>query len=364
VKGNTHPTELADLKGARLVASVEVEDGKRLAESLVKQLTGGDRIKARRMREDFWEFEATHKLLLAANHKPVVRGADHAIWRRIKVVPFEVTIPEQEKDRKLPEKLRAERSGILAWAVRGCLDWQENGLGEPEEVRAATDTYRAEMDVLTAFMEERCVLHEDAHEGATSLYSAYKEWCESSGESPETQTRFGTRLRERGLRRGKDSMTRRMVWYGIDLFANNGPDDGGGAGPENPPPGGPGPKQSKQSETVETNSPREAKKMPGEQNNCFASPQTVSQHAVEDLSEADHMPPEVAAYLADPPRDLLRQAEKCAAEGGTVSRLFKTLVSSVAYGVYGTAAGRCDEVRPAVEFWLSELLGRSHRAGG
>jgi putative DNA primase/helicase len=93
-KRGSHPTELADLFGARLVASVEVEDGRRLAESLVKQLTGGDRIKARRMREDFWEFAPTHKVFLAANHKPVVRGTDHAIWRRIKLVPFDVVIPK------------------------------------------------------------------------------------------------------------------------------------------------------------------------------------------------------------------------------------------------------------------------------
>jgi P4 family phage/plasmid primase-like protien len=122
-KRGSHPTELADLFGARLVASVEVEDGRRLAESLVKQLTGGDRIKARRMREDFWEFAPTHKVFLAANHKPVVRGTDHAIWRRIKLVPFDVVIPKGEQDSRLPKKLRAELPGILAWAVHGCLEW-------------------------------------------------------------------------------------------------------------------------------------------------------------------------------------------------------------------------------------------------
>ncbi len=254
VKGNSHPTEIADLKGARLVASIEVEEGKRLAEALVKQLTGGDRIKARHMRQDFWEFKATHKLLLAANHKPRVRGADHAIWRRIKLVPFDVTIPDEEKDKKLPEKLRAQRSGILAWAVRGCRDWQQNGLGEPEEVRAATDAYRAEMDVLAAFLDECCVLHEDAHAGATPLYTAYKDWCASAGENPETQTRFGTMLRERGLGTGKDPKTRRKVWYGIGLPYDYGSGDGGGGGPENPPYDCPGPKRLKRSETVDTES--------------------------------------------------------------------------------------------------------------
>ncbi len=356
VKGNSHPTELADLKGARLVASIEVEEGKRLAEALVKQLTGGDRIKARHMRQDFWEFKATHKLLLAANHKPRVRGADHAIWRRIKLVPFDVTIPDEEKDKKLPEKLCAQRSGILAWAVRGCRDWQQNGLGEPEEVRAATDAYRAEMDVLAAFLDECCVLHEDAHAGATPLYTAYKDWCASAGENPETQTRFGTMLRERGLGTGKDPKTRRKVWYGIGLPYDYGSGDGGGGGPENPPYDCPGPKRLKRSETVESISPHEADKTQGKQNNCFAPPSTVSQSGVENLSETEGVPPEVAAYLADPPRDLLRQAERCTAEGGIVSPLFTTLVSSVAYGVFGTSIGRCDQVQPAVEVWISDLL--------
>ena len=277
VKGYSHPTELADLKGARLVASIEVEEGKRLAESLVKQLTGGDRIKARRMREDFWEFEATHKLLLAANHKPVVRGTDHAIWRRIKLVPFNVTIPEHEKDKKLPEKLHAERAGILAWAIRGCLDWQQNGLGESEEVSMATADYRREMDVLAAFMEECCVLSEDVHAEATPLYNVFRKWCVTAGEPEKSQTRFGSMLRDRGFKDGKHSQTRRKLWRGIGLRTDIESEEGGDCPPQGPPPDSPGPKQSKQSETVDTISPHEVHKTPGEQNNCFAPPATVSQ---------------------------------------------------------------------------------------
>jgi putative DNA primase/helicase len=110
----------------------------------MKQLTGGDTLKARRLYQDFFEITPTWKLFLAANHKPTIRGGDYAAWRRIKLVPFTVTIPDEEKDRNLPAKLRAEWPGILAWAVRGCLDWQKYGLGEPEAVRAATDAYRAE----------------------------------------------------------------------------------------------------------------------------------------------------------------------------------------------------------------------------
>lgn len=115
VKQSAHPTELAELKGARFVASVEVEEGKYLAESLVKQMTGGNRIKARFMRADFFEFAPTHKVFLAANHKPDVRGTDIGIWHRIKMVPWDVTIPKEERDPALPAKLRAELPGILRW---------------------------------------------------------------------------------------------------------------------------------------------------------------------------------------------------------------------------------------------------------
>jgi putative DNA primase/helicase len=235
IKGNSHPTELADLMGARFVATVEVEEGKRLAESLVKQMTGGDRIKARFMRQDFFEFEPTHKVFLAANHKPVVRGTDHAIWRRIKLVPFEVTIPAEDRDPQLAEKLRAELPGILAWAVRGCLEWQAEGLGEPEEVRSATETYRAEMDVIAAFIDECCVVRDGAFATASALYQAYTDWCEGAGERRESQRRFGERLRERGYERRRVSSgvnKGKYEYLGIGLVH-------GGDPPENWPGGEP-----------------------------------------------------------------------------------------------------------------------------
>jgi putative DNA primase/helicase len=119
-KKGGHPTELADLFGMRLVASIEVEDGRKLAEGLVKQLTGGDRVKARRMRENFWEFEPTHTVFMAVNHKPIVKGTDLGIWRRIRLIPFTETIAPADQDKQLPEKLRAELPGVLAWAVEGC----------------------------------------------------------------------------------------------------------------------------------------------------------------------------------------------------------------------------------------------------
>jgi putative DNA primase/helicase len=218
-KRGSHPTELADLFGMRFVASIEVEDGSRLAESLVKQLTGGDRIKARRMRQDFWEFEPTHKVLMACNHKPQVRGTDNAIWRRLRLLPFTETIPPAEQDRDLPEKLRFELPGILAWAVEGCLEWRREGLQAPEEVRQATGAYRAEMDVLGAFLRECCELGAEHNEAAKDLYAAYIRWCDDGGERPETKRKFGSRLTERGsferYRGGSDGGHR---WRGVRLL--------------------------------------------------------------------------------------------------------------------------------------------------
>jgi len=235
-KHGAHPTELADLFGARFVASVETDEGRRFAEGLVKQLTGRDPIKARRMREDFWQFDPTHTIFLATNHKPEVRGTDHAIWRRLKLVPFGVAIPEAEQDKKLPEKLRAELPGILAWIVGGCVSYQRDGLCEPGEVRTATEGYRSEMDVLAAFIEDRCVVHPKAEVPATPLYQAYNDWCAENGESSGSQRRFGGRLRERGFKSftytagpNRD----RKGWRGIGLRDDRHDDDPGG--PSSPP---------------------------------------------------------------------------------------------------------------------------------
>jgi putative DNA primase/helicase len=213
-KHRSHPTELADLFGARFVAAVETDEGRRLNEGLVKQLTGRDKIKARRMNEDFWEFNPTHTPVLATNHKPEVGGTDHAIWRRLKLVPFGVQIPDKEQDKKLAEKLREELPGVLAWIVRGALIYQKVGLPETAQVRDATTGYREEMDTLAGFFEARCVIHPNASAGATPLYNAYKEWCDEGGETRLTQTRFGRQLRERGFSNKK---AQTVTWYGIGL---------------------------------------------------------------------------------------------------------------------------------------------------
>ncbi len=226
-KGETHPTELADLLGCRFVAGIEVDEGRRLAEALVKQMTGGDRMKARFMRQDFFEFDPTHKLWLAVNHKPAVRGTDHAMWRRICLVPFTVTITDDKKDKDLPAKLQAELPGILNWALAGCLAWQHGGLQSPDEVKNATNSYRDEMDVLAHWLDDCCVITPAARTPAGDLYTSYADWCGKGGEHPLPQRTFGLRLAERGYEQLRTKVAR--FWKGVGLRL---PD--GGGGPSNP----------------------------------------------------------------------------------------------------------------------------------
>lgn len=219
--GEIHPTIRADLAGVRLAVAIETQEGRRLNEALFKWLTGGDRLKARRMREDFWEFEPTHKFFIATNHKPEVRDTSWSLWRRIRLIPFTVTIPEEEQDKHLAEKLRDELPGILAWAVRGCVAWQEHGLAAPEEVKAATEQYRAEQDMLMAFIEECCIQAPYAEATAGDLYRAYTRWCETSGEKPLCQRDFGARLGEKGFKQDRSTGGVRF-WRGIGLVLGEG----------------------------------------------------------------------------------------------------------------------------------------------
>jgi len=196
VKRDGHiPNDLARLKGARLVTAVETEDGRQVAEVLVKQMTGGDPVTARFLHREFFEFVPEFKLFVAANHKPRIRGTDHAIWRRVRLVPFNVVFTNP--DRTLPNRLLAELPGILAWAVEGCRLWQAEGLGLPEEVRVATDTYRQEQDVVGQFIEERCVAAPNAQIKFSDLYDDYVTWCQRNGEEPLKESPRSTLGRER-----------------------------------------------------------------------------------------------------------------------------------------------------------------------
>lgn len=219
-RGDRHPTEVAALQGRRLVSSMEVGEGRRFREELVKQLTGGDTLTARRMHEDFWSFQPTHKLWLTANYKPQIRGTDLAIWRRIMLIPFDVTIPPKERDKSLPTKLQAELPGILAWAVQGCLTWQENGLEPPKDVRAATQQYRRESDPLAEFITQRCTTDDSAAKiRAGPFYAAYRGWAEAQGFNDSeilNSKRFGTEMTRR-FEPGRDKQSR--LYIGVSLRA-------------------------------------------------------------------------------------------------------------------------------------------------
>jgi len=208
--------DIARLRGARLVPAVEARQGLRLDEELIKRLTGCDTITARFLYGEFFDFKPQFKLILAANHKPRIEGTDRAIWRRIRLVPFSVTIPKEEQDKALGDKLLVEASGILNWLLEGCRDWQSNGLGYPEEVRLATDAYRNEEDPLADFLSEDVIMGKSESANARELYRAYRHRCECNGEDPMPQRSFGMKLLEKGFasHRGTGGV---REWMGLSL---------------------------------------------------------------------------------------------------------------------------------------------------
>jgi putative DNA primase/helicase len=193
------PNDLARLRGARFVYASEAEESHKMAEALVKDMSGGDTLVARYLYKEWFQFAPTFKIYLSTNHKPQIKGTEQAIWDRIRLVPFNVRIPEEEQDKELKSKLEDEFPGILNWAIEGCLEWYREGLGMPEEVREATDEYRAEMDRVGAFISECCIVEPSATVGVGELYEAYKEWCRSSDEEELKESKFGRELRKRGF---------------------------------------------------------------------------------------------------------------------------------------------------------------------
>jgi putative DNA primase/helicase len=203
-KNERHPTDLAGLRGARLVTAVETEEGRRWAESKIKALTGGDKISARFMRQDFFEYTPQFKLIIAGNHKPGLRSVDEAIRRRFHLVPFTVTIPPKERDTNLPAKLKAELPGILAWMIQGCLDWQQRGLTPPQIVTDATDAYLESQDAISAWLEECCESDPNGGLSRTTLFESWSKWAATAGEHIGTRSRFldAMELRFEAARRG------------------------------------------------------------------------------------------------------------------------------------------------------------------
>ncbi len=193
-KSGTATNDLARLAGVRFVSAIEVESGRRLAEALVKAMTGGDRVPARFLYGEFFEYVPVYKPVLAVNHLPKIRGGDFGIWRRVRAVPFKARFEGKAVDKELAEKLQVERCGILAWCVRGCLEWQRYGLDEVDAVRIATKAYRAETDIFDAFLRERCERDGDAKVSATELRAAYVDWAHPNGEEPVSANALGRLL--------------------------------------------------------------------------------------------------------------------------------------------------------------------------
>jgi putative DNA primase/helicase len=205
-------SDIARLKGARFVTTVEPNEGARLNEGLLKQLTGGDKVTASKKYEDEFEFKPEFKLWMATNHKPTIRGTDLGIWSRIRLIPFKVQIPDERIDRQLKFKLREEMPGILAWAVAGCLMWRREGLKQPQSILDANKEYKGEMDVLAAFIDACCV--EGGEADAGELFKAYIEWAKESNEFEMSSTRFG---REMGKKYEKRKSGSTRVYVGVRL---------------------------------------------------------------------------------------------------------------------------------------------------
>ncbi len=216
----TATNDLARLAGARFVTAVEVEDGKTFSEALIKSISGDDRITARFLFKEFFEFVPQFKVWFAVNHRPVVRGNDHGIWRRLRLIPFEARFAGRTRDNNLAQRLREEAPGILAWAVRGCLAWQADGLRTPDAVRIATETYRSDMDTLRPFLDDCCNVATDESVTSADLYRAYRSWAENNGERPATSQTFGRRLTDRGFRNERTKSARR--WRGLTLALQEG----------------------------------------------------------------------------------------------------------------------------------------------
>jgi putative DNA primase/helicase len=189
-----HSTELAALYGKRLVVSAETDEGAKLNEARVKHLTGGNIINARRMREDPWSFEPSHTLILETNHRPLITGTDNGIWRRVLLVPFNVTIPPERQDKDLANKLKAEWPQIFRWAVEGCVEWQRDGLNPPECVTIASREYEEASDLLADFVRECVIVKPTAMVKAIVFYRRYEQWVRARGHQPQSLTRLGERI--------------------------------------------------------------------------------------------------------------------------------------------------------------------------
>jgi putative DNA primase/helicase len=213
--GDNYSNDVARLRGTRFVTTTEVEQGRRLSEPLIKKITGNDQMTARFLYGEFFNFAPTFKIFMATNHKPVIKGIDHGIWRRIKLIPFTMRIPEEKQDKHFELKLREEASGILNWLLEGAARWKREGLNAPKAVLAATDEYRGEMDVIGNFLKERCVQQKDLTIRIRELYRAYADWCDENNEHAVSERFLSMRLKEMGFEQSRTAEAR--FWSGVGL---------------------------------------------------------------------------------------------------------------------------------------------------
>ena len=215
-KASTMRNDLARLQGVRFVTSVESGDGQRLDEALIKSITGGDAIQARFLYREYFEFVPQFKLWLATNHPPRIRGTDHAIWRRIMLMPFTVTIPDERRDPALQDTLLREAEGILDWLVEGCVAYCKYGLDPPPPVRAATQAYRDSEDVAGQFLADHAVFDRTGQCAKKAMYAAYLQWCERNGERAMSQRAISKLLQSHGLDEYR-GLGGTRYWMGIRL---------------------------------------------------------------------------------------------------------------------------------------------------
>ena len=220
-QGEKHPTDLAQLRGARLVTAVEVEEGKRFAEAKLCQMTGGDPITARFMRQDFFTYTPQFKPMFAANHKPSFRNVNEAIRRRMNLIPWLITIPESERDKELSDKLKPQWPGILRWMIDGCLMWQRDGLRPPKIVTVATKEYLESQDTLQNFLDDCCVIAKGEWDTFAHIWDGYVDWCEDCHEYIGSKKAFGLKLGDKGFQATEQGLKNTVIYLGIRCIREN-----------------------------------------------------------------------------------------------------------------------------------------------
>ena len=213
--GDQNTNDIARLRGTRFVTTTEAEQGRRLSEPIIKKITGNDKMTARFLYGEYFNFAPTFKIWMATNHKPVIKGTDYGIWRRIRLIPFTTRIEEDKQDKHLEMKLKNEASGILNWLLEGIDRWKRERLKAPASILNATDEYRGEMDVIGNFLKDCCTEEKDRTIRIRELYKAYADWCDENNEHAVSERFFSMRLKEMGFEQCRTAEAR--FWSGLAL---------------------------------------------------------------------------------------------------------------------------------------------------